>query len=413
MVDLTTDSQVIAVFTGGRDVFPSRADLNFMLEEARQRGVTEFHFGDCPTGVDKVVSTYLQGLSYKVVAHPADWDTHGKAAGPIRNQGMLDLGPVVVFVFSGGRGTRDCHNRAQKMGIEIVYVSSKNQFTSRTDSVHPVSARLADQPIHSVAQESIIIMSDVISSFGFGKGDASIATNAKSFKGEKGQSYRLGFALWPGMEKEGHDFGIADLTPREGVSEEDITPKFISASRGYAPGCGYFLNKGPEYAKLAAAHGKEPKTVVATIVVIWPLEKGKITKNSLFGGDKPVVCPWVFSLDKYERIKKMHQSGFVMSEYDVMAECEDPAFQKFNFLPVKDNVLKVLLKSPNAEGQELAQYVISRARALAPSLPRELGKDLTLDQLREKLGLEVSSPVRSNTAAVSEVDDLIGSMLDD
>lgn len=59
--------------------------------------------------------------------YPADWDTHGKAAGPIRNQQMLDEGkPDMVVAFPGGRGTEDMVRRAKKAGIPVREISNGN-----------------------------------------------------------------------------------------------------------------------------------------------------------------------------------------------------------------------------------------------------------------------------------------------
>jgi hypothetical protein len=53
--------------------------------------------------------------------YPADWYTHGKAAGPIRNQKMLDDAfPDVVLAFPGGRGTADMVRRAEKVGVTVI-----------------------------------------------------------------------------------------------------------------------------------------------------------------------------------------------------------------------------------------------------------------------------------------------------
>lgn len=58
-----------------------------------------------------------------VVAYPADWKKHGKAAGPIRNQRMIDEGkPDVVIAFPGGRGTADMIRRAEDNGIPVIRV---------------------------------------------------------------------------------------------------------------------------------------------------------------------------------------------------------------------------------------------------------------------------------------------------
>jgi len=53
----------------------------------------------------------------------ADWKTKGKAAGPIRNQKMLDEGkPDLVVAFPGGAGTADMVRRAKKAGVEVVEI---------------------------------------------------------------------------------------------------------------------------------------------------------------------------------------------------------------------------------------------------------------------------------------------------
>lgn len=46
--------------------------------------------------------------------------TNGKAAGPIRNQRMLDEGkPDLVVAFPGGRGTADMVRRAKAAGVPV------------------------------------------------------------------------------------------------------------------------------------------------------------------------------------------------------------------------------------------------------------------------------------------------------
>ena len=48
----------------------------------------------------------------------ADWATLGRAAGPLRNQQMIDVGkPDGAVIFPGGRGTQDMRKRLDKAGI--------------------------------------------------------------------------------------------------------------------------------------------------------------------------------------------------------------------------------------------------------------------------------------------------------
>lgn len=83
--------------------------------------------GDCPTGADWYARNWAERrahVSLPVIhePHPADWKTHGKAAGPIRNEEMASLGADVCLAFPLGesRGTRDMINRARNRGIEVV-----------------------------------------------------------------------------------------------------------------------------------------------------------------------------------------------------------------------------------------------------------------------------------------------------
>lgn len=60
----------------------------------------------------------MQGIPVKTF--PADWDRHGKAAGPIRNKQMLDEGkPDVVLAFDGGRGTANMVEQAKAAGVRV------------------------------------------------------------------------------------------------------------------------------------------------------------------------------------------------------------------------------------------------------------------------------------------------------
>jgi hypothetical protein len=50
----------------------------------------------------------------------ADWHRHGRAAGPIRNQKMLDWGPDLVVAFAGGDGTACMMRLARAAGVEVI-----------------------------------------------------------------------------------------------------------------------------------------------------------------------------------------------------------------------------------------------------------------------------------------------------
>lgn len=69
---------------------------------------------------------YLSEKGYRIrqEKNPAKWDQHGRGAGPIRNQEMVDKGADICVAFvkvgAANRGTTDCANRARKAGIEVL-----------------------------------------------------------------------------------------------------------------------------------------------------------------------------------------------------------------------------------------------------------------------------------------------------
>jgi hypothetical protein len=84
--------------------------------------------GDCPTGLDVFVRELTHRRPRTIFT--ANWDTHGIAAGPIRNQEMVDTGPTVCFAFlrqdEDNRGTRDAMRRARRAGVVVCQIGSED-----------------------------------------------------------------------------------------------------------------------------------------------------------------------------------------------------------------------------------------------------------------------------------------------
>lgn len=77
--------------------------------------------GACPTGADRWADEWAVVNWTGLEEYPADWNTYGRAAGPIRNKQMLTEGkPDIVFAFKGGRGTANMIKLAKEAGIEVV-----------------------------------------------------------------------------------------------------------------------------------------------------------------------------------------------------------------------------------------------------------------------------------------------------
>lgn len=72
-------------------------------------------------GADKLSRIIGEAMGYRVERYPAQWDKFGRAAGPIRNQQMLDMKPDSFLAFhhdlSKSKGTADMVRRCLKAGL--------------------------------------------------------------------------------------------------------------------------------------------------------------------------------------------------------------------------------------------------------------------------------------------------------
>lgn len=83
--------------------------------------------GDCPTGADAIADGIATSCGFAVERFPADWETYGKAAGPIRNQQMLERGKpdrVIAFALTnpptGGTGNMVRQARDAKVPVLVI-----------------------------------------------------------------------------------------------------------------------------------------------------------------------------------------------------------------------------------------------------------------------------------------------------
>lgn len=61
---------------------------------------------------------------WPVTVFPADWDRHGKAAGPIRNTEMAKAADALIAIWDGqSRGTADMIQKARAHGLRVFVFS--------------------------------------------------------------------------------------------------------------------------------------------------------------------------------------------------------------------------------------------------------------------------------------------------
>lgn len=91
------------------------------------KGTTLVH-GGC-RGADQEAENVAYDLEFNVKRYDADWNKYGPAAGPIRNQEMIDKeGPFdLVLVFhedlEASKGTKDMVGRCMKYGFRVKIIS--------------------------------------------------------------------------------------------------------------------------------------------------------------------------------------------------------------------------------------------------------------------------------------------------
>lgn len=72
-------------------------------------------------GADEMAHFWAGATGVAIEVYEADWKKHGRAAGPRRNQRMLDESkPDLIIAFPGGRGTSDMVKRARQAGLQVI-----------------------------------------------------------------------------------------------------------------------------------------------------------------------------------------------------------------------------------------------------------------------------------------------------
>jgi hypothetical protein len=106
------------IIAGGRDYVATCATWCFLDDVHSTLGITEVVSG-CARGADAAGERWAEMRSIPIRRFPADWDKHGKRAGPIRNRQMAEYADALI-AFPGGRGTQDMLRQARERGL-LVY----------------------------------------------------------------------------------------------------------------------------------------------------------------------------------------------------------------------------------------------------------------------------------------------------
>lgn len=107
------------IVTGGRDYTDAQTVARTLTAyQAKHPGPHTLVHGGA-TGADTMAAAVAHTLGWEVEVHYADWELHGRGAGPIRNQKMADTGADGLIAFPGGRGTANMIGCARRAGIPV------------------------------------------------------------------------------------------------------------------------------------------------------------------------------------------------------------------------------------------------------------------------------------------------------
>ena len=211
-------------------------------------------------------------------------------------------------------------------------------------------------------------MANGFRTFGFGKDDDNVGKGGKvaKFKAKQGETYRISFINWP---------GLAEGTPNFDAE----TPMFEGDHMNFIKGVGRVLNRGPEYTRIA---GEPPKLRIMGIIAVWlTTKKGQIDAQAIQDGDVEVFM-WDLPETKYADLKPIHQEWHFGS-HDLRATCTKADWQEMTFGPCKDSLIRKVFENDKLKAAR--DSILAAAQELLPKMRPEIGREMTIDQIREKL----------------------------
>lgn len=104
------------VIAGGRTFTDWEYFMGYMSVLPRWIGEDDFEVvSGGATGVDNMGEEFARLFGLKLKVFPADWEAHGRAAGPIRNEQMAQYADGVIAFWDGrSRGTKNMIDTARK-----------------------------------------------------------------------------------------------------------------------------------------------------------------------------------------------------------------------------------------------------------------------------------------------------------
>ena len=108
--------------TGGRDYHDVDKVWTTLDEFHENREITLLIQGGA-SGADIYAQVWAHKNDIPYLTIPAQWEKHGRSAGPRRNTQMLNFNPDYVIAFPGGNGTADMVRQSKKAGLKVLQIT--------------------------------------------------------------------------------------------------------------------------------------------------------------------------------------------------------------------------------------------------------------------------------------------------
>lgn len=135
------------IIAGSRHYPPHQADQ--LVSEAMQHIPTpERVISGTATGVDQAGERWAEANGVPVERMPADWSTHGRAAGPLRNRRMAQEADALLLIWDGkSRGSasmlREARARRLRIWQAVAPVKASAKRHTAKERLEALARRLA------------------------------------------------------------------------------------------------------------------------------------------------------------------------------------------------------------------------------------------------------------------------------
>lgn len=107
------------IIAGSRHYPPREADA-LVTEAMRRLPAPSAVLSGTATGIDSAGERWALANGVPVERYPADWEKHGRAAGPLRNRVMAEAADALLLIWDGrSRGSASMLTEARQRKLRI------------------------------------------------------------------------------------------------------------------------------------------------------------------------------------------------------------------------------------------------------------------------------------------------------